>query len=57
VAKHAKANHVSVTVDELDDGTIRLRVRDDGVGFDTSNGAQLLRGRRTHDQDRRPLAG
>jgi signal transduction histidine kinase len=43
VAKHAKAGHVSVTVDQLDDGTVRLRVRDDGVGFDASNAAQLLR--------------
>ncbi|MGH2815687.1 MAG: sensor histidine kinase, partial [Actinomycetota bacterium] len=42
VAKHAKAGHVTVTVDQLDD-TVRLRVRDDGVGFDASNTAQLLR--------------
>jgi signal transduction histidine kinase len=43
VAKHAKAGQVTVTVDQLDDGRVRLRVRDDGVGFDTSNTAQLLR--------------
>ena len=43
VAKHAKAGHVSVTVDQASPETARLRVRDDGVGFDTSNGAQLLR--------------
>jgi signal transduction histidine kinase len=42
VAKHAKAAHVRVTVDQQD-GTVRLRVRDDGVGFDASNPAQLLR--------------
>jgi len=43
VAKHARAGHVSVTVDQADPETARLRVRDDGVGFDASNGAQLLR--------------
>jgi signal transduction histidine kinase len=43
VAKHAKAGQVTVTVDQLDDGRVRLRVRDDGVGFDVSNTAQLLR--------------
>jgi signal transduction histidine kinase len=43
VAKHAKAHRVSVSVDQLDETTVRLRVRDDGVGFDTSHSAQLLR--------------
>jgi len=43
VAKHAKARHVTVTVDQVDDGKVRLRVRDDGVGFDASNTGQLLR--------------
>ncbi len=43
VAKHAKARHVSVTVDQQEDDTVRLRVRDDGVGFDAGNGPQLLR--------------
>jgi signal transduction histidine kinase len=43
VAKHAKAACVSVTVDQADPATARLRVRDDGVGFDASNRAQLLR--------------
>jgi signal transduction histidine kinase len=43
VAKHARAGHVTVTVDELGDGRVRLRVRDDGVGFDTSSSAQRLR--------------
>jgi signal transduction histidine kinase len=43
VAKHAKAARVSVTVDQADPATARLRVRDDGVGFDASNRAQLLR--------------
>jgi signal transduction histidine kinase len=42
VAKHAKAEHVRVTVDQHD-GSVRLRVRDDGVGFDASNTGQLLR--------------
>ena len=42
VAKHARAGHVRVTVDEHD-GSVRLRVRDDGVGFDASNTGQLLR--------------
>ena len=43
VAKHANAAQVTVTVDQLDDGRVRLRVRDDGIGFDASNSAQLLR--------------
>jgi signal transduction histidine kinase len=43
VAKHAQAGHVSVAVDQPGGTVARLRVRDDGVGFDTSNLAQLLR--------------
>jgi signal transduction histidine kinase len=43
VAKHARAQHVSVAVDQPDDTVARLRVRDDGVGFDPGNLAQLLR--------------
>jgi len=43
VAKHAKAKRVSVSVDQADEGTVRLRVRDDGIGFDTSNRSQPLR--------------
>ena len=43
VAKHAQAGRVSVSVGQLDTSTVRLRVRDDGVGFDASNAAQLLR--------------
>ena len=43
VAKHARAGHVSVAVDQPDDAVARLRVRDDGVGFDPANLAQLLR--------------
>ena len=43
VAKHARAEHVSVAVDQPDDTVARLRVRDDGVGFDPGNLAQLLR--------------
>jgi signal transduction histidine kinase len=34
---------VSVTVDRLEDGTVRLQVRDDGVGFDAGDTARLLR--------------
>ena len=37
------AKHVTVTVDQLPDGNVRLRVRDDGIGFDASNTGQLLR--------------
>jgi two-component system sensor histidine kinase UhpB len=43
VAKHARADRVSVSVEQLEEGTVRLRVRDDGVGFDTSTSGQLLR--------------
>jgi Histidine kinase len=43
VAKHAKATRVLMTVDQADQETARLRVRDGGVGFDASNRAQLLR--------------
>jgi len=43
VAKHARAGRVQVTVDQVDDATVRMRVRDDGVGFDASNRDQLLR--------------
>jgi len=35
VAKHAQATHVTVTV-EVDGGTLRLVVADDGIGFDPS---------------------
>jgi signal transduction histidine kinase len=43
VAKHARASYVSVTVDQPGDGTVRLQVRDNGVGFDASDAARLLR--------------
>jgi signal transduction histidine kinase len=43
VAKHARAKQVTVTVEQLEEGTVRLRVRDDGVGFDASDAARLLR--------------
>jgi signal transduction histidine kinase len=43
VAKHARAGRVTVTVDQPDAGQVRLRVHDDGVGFDASNAGQLLR--------------
>jgi signal transduction histidine kinase len=32
-----------VTVDQLEDGCVRLQVTDDGIGFDISNDAQRLR--------------
>jgi signal transduction histidine kinase len=34
VAKHARAKHVTVSVHAVDGG-VRLKVQDDGVGFDT----------------------
>jgi signal transduction histidine kinase len=43
VGKHAQAQHVSVTAAEAEDGLIHLRIHDDGVGFDTSRKAELLR--------------
>ena len=43
IAKHARAEHVTVTVDQLEDGCVRLRVTDDGVGFDIGNDTQRLR--------------
>jgi signal transduction histidine kinase len=43
VAKHARAGHVTVTVDRPDVDTVRLRVHDDGVGFDATDAGQLLR--------------
>ena len=36
--KHAAAGHVTVEVATVDDG-VRVRVRDDGAGFDPSNGS------------------
>jgi signal transduction histidine kinase len=42
IAKHARAEHVTVTVDQPEDGRVRLRVTDDGVGFDIGNDAQRL---------------
>jgi signal transduction histidine kinase len=43
VAKHAKAAQVSITVDQADAATARLRVRDNGVGFDAGDRDRLLR--------------
>ena len=43
VAKHARAERVTVTVDQPDVGAVLLRVQDDGVGFDASDAGQLLR--------------
>jgi signal transduction histidine kinase len=41
VRKHAGANHAWVTMDATDDGRVRLRVRDNGVGFDPARAARL----------------
>jgi signal transduction histidine kinase len=41
VAKHARAEHAEVTV-ELDDGMLRVRVRDDGVGGARPEGSGLV---------------
>jgi signal transduction histidine kinase len=40
-AKHARASRVSVGLDS-DDGVVRLRVRDDGAGFDPALSARLV---------------
>jgi signal transduction histidine kinase len=42
VRKHARADHAWVTMDGTDDGQVRLRVRDNGVGFDPALGTRLL---------------
>jgi signal transduction histidine kinase len=42
IRKHARADHAWVTMDGTDDGQVRLRVRDNGVGFDPALGARLL---------------
>jgi len=44
VAKHAQATHVTVTV-EMDSGTLRLVVADDGIGFDPAHLAEPDGGR------------
>jgi signal transduction histidine kinase len=41
IRKHAEANHAWVTMDATDDGRVRLRVRDNGVGFDPVQAARL----------------
>jgi signal transduction histidine kinase len=33
IQKHARARHISITIKEVE-GAIRLRIRDDGIGFD-----------------------
>jgi signal transduction histidine kinase len=43
VAKHARAGQVTVTVDRVEAETVRLRISDDGVGFDAGDTARLLR--------------
>ena len=42
IRKHARANHAWVTMDATDDGRVRLRVRDNGVGFDPARAARLV---------------
>jgi signal transduction histidine kinase len=42
IRKHARADHAWVTMDGTDDGQVRLRVRDNGVGFDPAHGGRLL---------------
>jgi len=44
VAKHAQATQVTVTV-EVDSGTLRLAVADDGIGFDPAHPAEPDGGR------------
>jgi signal transduction histidine kinase len=42
IRKHARANHAWVTMDGTDDGQVRLRVRDNGVGFDPAQAGRLV---------------
>jgi anti-sigma regulatory factor (Ser/Thr protein kinase) len=42
VRMHARADHAWVTIDGTDDGQVRLRVRDNGVGFDPAHASRLL---------------
>jgi signal transduction histidine kinase len=42
VRKHARADHAWVTMDGTDDGQVRLRVRDNGVGFDAGQAGRLV---------------
>jgi signal transduction histidine kinase len=42
VRKHARADHAWVTIDGTDDGQVRLRVRDNGVGFDPAHASRLV---------------
>jgi signal transduction histidine kinase len=42
VAKHSQASNVSIRV-RTDEQNVHLRIRDDGVGFDTSHADELLR--------------
>ena len=41
VAKHARAGHAEVTA-RIDDGTLALEVRDDGVGGARRDGSRLI---------------
>jgi signal transduction histidine kinase len=42
IRKHARANKAWVTMDGTDDGRVRLRVRDNGVGFDPARATRLV---------------
>jgi signal transduction histidine kinase len=42
IRKHARADHAWVTMDGTDDGQVRLRVRDNGVGFDPAKAVRLV---------------
>jgi signal transduction histidine kinase len=42
VRKHSRADHAWVTMDGTDDGQVRLRVRDNGVGFDSAQAGRLV---------------
>jgi signal transduction histidine kinase len=42
VRKHARADHAWVTMDGTDDGQVRLRVRDNGIGFDPAHANRLV---------------
>jgi signal transduction histidine kinase len=41
IRKHARADHAWVTMDGTEDGQVRLRVRDNGVGFDAALASRL----------------
>ena len=55
VAKHARAEHAAV-VARVEDGTLRLRVRDDGVGGAPVGRERARRARRPPRGPRRPAS-